>query len=180
MKLVCYSGFMVRKKQEKIGERIKARRMQLGLRQAQLAEMIGFTGKNPGSRVSRWETGDHEPEAMLPKIAAALDCSVDYLLGLTDDPEAHKSPQGSSDAVGGAAGAQDWQNAQDGHGTASGGQFTPSPATPEQRQIARAIRQLAETIGLLSQVVNDPVWCREHQAEISELMRQLQTRRETA
>ena len=30
----------------------------------------------------------------LAKIADVLDCSVDYLLGRTDDPQSHKHPQG--------------------------------------------------------------------------------------
>ena len=43
------------------------------------------------SVISKWKKGECLPNGeTLKRIADYLDCSVDYLLGRTDDPQAHK------------------------------------------------------------------------------------------
>ncbi|MBO5798359.1 MAG: helix-turn-helix transcriptional regulator [Clostridia bacterium] len=65
-----------------IGERIRARRKQLGLTQAQLAEKLYITNK----AVSKWETGEANPDlALLPRLAQVLGMSTDELLGMSKE-----------------------------------------------------------------------------------------------
>jgi transcriptional regulator with XRE-family HTH domain len=60
-----------------LGERLKALRLEKGLSQGELAEMVGGDGR----QISRYENGHITPSAeVLAKLAQALDCSVDYLL----------------------------------------------------------------------------------------------------
>lgn len=66
--------------------RMKARRVELGLSQAEFAQRIKISQQ----QVSIYESGRTKPSAdVLAHIAKALDCSADYLLGLTDDSRAH-------------------------------------------------------------------------------------------
>ena len=63
-------------------QRIKERRKALGLSQDELAEMAGT---NQG-QISRYENGESIPMAdVLEALARGLDCSADWLLGLTDN-----------------------------------------------------------------------------------------------
>lgn len=58
--------------------RIKMLREQKGMKQRELAEELGVSQNT----LSTWETERYEPDAeMLRKIAAALNTSVDYLIG---------------------------------------------------------------------------------------------------
>ena len=41
--------------------------------------------------ISKWKNGTLPNGEILIKIADYLDCSVDYLLGRTDNPNSHKS-----------------------------------------------------------------------------------------
>ncbi len=60
-----------------------------GLTQHELARICGF-GVN---QISRYETGTHDPSSTaLKKIATILDVSMDYLMGLTDEPHGNISP----------------------------------------------------------------------------------------
>ena len=60
------------------GERIRARRKELGMTQAQLAEKLYISNK----AVSKWETGESNPDiALLPRLAEILEMSTDELLG---------------------------------------------------------------------------------------------------
>jgi transcriptional regulator with XRE-family HTH domain len=64
-------------------ERLKAARELRGLSQAQLAERSGFQP----SAISRFETGASKPSFdNLRRLAAALEVSTDFLLGLVDEP----------------------------------------------------------------------------------------------
>ncbi len=46
----------------------------------------------PKSIIYEWASGKREPVSeYLIKLADYLDCSVDYLLGRTDNPNSHKS-----------------------------------------------------------------------------------------
>ncbi len=64
-----------------IGERIVARREELGLKQYQVAERIGVTK----TTMSKYENNVNLPNSdILTKLAKALETSVDYLCELTD------------------------------------------------------------------------------------------------
>lgn len=66
-----------------IGERIKVRRKQLGLTQEELA----FESETSQGAISRYELGVNEPTAeAIITLAIALNCSTDYLLGMSDNP----------------------------------------------------------------------------------------------
>ena len=64
------------------GERIRSRRKELGISADELAYRCGVNR----STIFRYETGDIEklPLSKLPPIAAALDTTVDYLMGWAD------------------------------------------------------------------------------------------------
>lgn len=69
---------------ETIGERIAKIRKEKGFTQLELAEKIGITR----SHVSKYEIGwIRLYDEMLIRFAIALDVSLDYLVGLTDNPE---------------------------------------------------------------------------------------------
>jgi len=68
-----------------VGERIKKRRLELGLTQEELAERMGYKGK---SSVSVAETkGDNVTTTKVKKFAAALDISYNYLIGDYDEDD---------------------------------------------------------------------------------------------
>lgn len=64
-----------------LGERIKELRTENGLSQEKLAKCLNVTRV----AVSKWETGDRQPNIdMLKKIADYFEVSTDFLLGRTD------------------------------------------------------------------------------------------------
>lgn len=67
-----------------VAQRLRERRKALGLSQAELAAKVSVSP----AYVSMIESGSRENvgSSVLTKIAAALDTTADYLLGLTDDP----------------------------------------------------------------------------------------------
>lgn len=66
------------------GERIKAARNKAGLKQSELAEKLGVAVITIG----QYERGKRQPRLeQLQAIAAALDVSVNYLLGLTPEEQ---------------------------------------------------------------------------------------------
>ena len=66
------------------GQRIKERRQKMNMTQDELAGKIGFSTKR---NVSNYETGVRSPDfEILCKIADALSCTIDYLLGREDAP----------------------------------------------------------------------------------------------
>lgn len=66
-----------------INERIKNRRIALDMSQDELANKIGYAGRDS---VSRIESGKHSvPQSKLVAIANALNCSVNYLLGIDEN-----------------------------------------------------------------------------------------------
>lgn len=71
---------------EHLGERIKARAKDKGITLKTLWEACGL-GRGTMSNLADGRSLAHDS---LARIADYLDCSVDYLLGRTDDPEAHK------------------------------------------------------------------------------------------
>jgi transcriptional regulator with XRE-family HTH domain len=74
-----------------LGARIKARRQELGLTQAQLAERLGLANV---VSVSRYEVGERDPRlATLIGIATALDWPVEDLVrGLGAPPPSNQRP----------------------------------------------------------------------------------------
>ena len=62
-------------------QRLKELRIEKQLSQKELADLVS-TGQ---SSISAWERGEREPLAhQLVDLARFFDCSVDYLLGITD------------------------------------------------------------------------------------------------
>ena len=77
-----------------MAEKIKNRRNEIRLRQQELADKIGVSVIT----ISRWEnpkSGRTPNASMLPKLAEALNTSVEYLMGLGDSEEKPPQPQES-------------------------------------------------------------------------------------
>lgn len=67
------------------GDRLRKRREELGLSRNELAGRLGIKPRALGF----YETNDREPSFdIVCKLADVLDCSVDYLFGRTDKPNA--------------------------------------------------------------------------------------------
>lgn len=65
------------------GKRLATLRKQKGLSQYELAKRLGFTR----GQISNYEQGTRQPDFdTLEKIANFFECSVDYLLGRSNDP----------------------------------------------------------------------------------------------
>ena len=65
----------------KFSQRLKELRIEKQLSQAELADLLS-TGQ---SSISAWERGDREPLAhQLVDLARVFECSIDYLLGISD------------------------------------------------------------------------------------------------
>lgn len=63
---------------KKVGERIRARRNEIGLTQRKLAERVGVSFP----QIQKYESGDNSVRlALLPDIAEALQTSVNELIG---------------------------------------------------------------------------------------------------
>lgn len=67
-----------------VGERIKERRIQLGLSQEELAYRLGLKGRSSVSKAEK--SGDTMTTTLISAYADALECSVIYLLGYEDIP----------------------------------------------------------------------------------------------
>lgn len=67
--------------------RLGDRRRGLGLTQSDVVARLGGLGVSTTNRtLSAMEHGQGVDVGRLPELAAALDCTVTYLLGLTSDP----------------------------------------------------------------------------------------------
>ena len=67
--------------------RIKERRRELGLTQAEVVERVSRHGSRLSNQaLSAIENGRRLAVGRLPDLADALDCTVTYLIGLTADP----------------------------------------------------------------------------------------------
>ena len=67
--------------------RLRRRRDDLGLTQKQIVTRLARCGLQTTNRaLSSLEHGSGLDVAKLPELALALDCTVTYLIGLTDDP----------------------------------------------------------------------------------------------
>ncbi len=71
---------------ESMGERLRSRREQLGLTQADVVRLVGV----PQSRLSEYECGKNQGMTLhtARKFAVALRCSIDYLAGLYEGYDA--------------------------------------------------------------------------------------------
>jgi len=68
--------------ESKISERIKYKRKSSGLTQSELGQKVGVSDVT----ILRWERGERTPNSsVLPKLAEALNTSVEYLMGLNED-----------------------------------------------------------------------------------------------
>jgi transcriptional regulator with XRE-family HTH domain len=68
-------------------QRLRDRRAELGLTQQQVVGRLARCGVRTTNRaLSGLEHGAGVDVAKLPELAIALDCTVTYLIGLTDDP----------------------------------------------------------------------------------------------
>lgn len=68
--------------------RIRERRRQLGLTQAEVVDRVNGQGSRLSNQaLSAIENGRRLAVGRLPDLAAALHCTVSYLLGLTADPD---------------------------------------------------------------------------------------------
>lgn len=68
-----------------IGERIKARRIELDMTQQDLAEKVGYKGK---TAISKIESGERDlRQSKIKPVAEALNTTVEYIMGWDDtDP----------------------------------------------------------------------------------------------
>lgn len=74
-------------RQHLITQRLRQRRVALGLTQKQVVDRLARHGLRTTNRtLSSVEHGAGLEVAKLPALAAALECTVTYLVGLTDDP----------------------------------------------------------------------------------------------
>lgn len=72
----------------KIADRIKARRLELGMTQDELAKKLGYKGK---SSINKIEGGSQDlPQKKIELIAKALDTTPEYIMGWTEVQESAK------------------------------------------------------------------------------------------
>lgn len=69
---------------DKIGNRIKKRRIELGLSQDALAEQLGYKSRSSITNIEKGKTGI--PAGMIEEFAKALNTSASYLFGWVNDP----------------------------------------------------------------------------------------------
>lgn len=70
-----------------IGDKIKARREELGLTQSELASKMGYAHKTSISKIENNKTDVNISD--VEKLAIALDTTPQYLMGWTSEPESH-------------------------------------------------------------------------------------------
>jgi hypothetical protein len=84
-----------------ITQRLRQRRDDLGLTQKQIVTRLARCGLLTTNRaLSSLEHGSGLDVAKLPELAIALDCTVSYLIGLTDDPHSWQPDPPSTLPVG--------------------------------------------------------------------------------
>lgn len=80
-----------------IGERIKKRRIELGMTQQELAEKIGYNSKTAISKIEMDERDLRQTK--IKPIADALETTVEYIMGWEDDEITRKLDQFSANQV---------------------------------------------------------------------------------
>ena len=68
-----------------VGNRIKQRRIELGLTQSELSAKLGYKGKTSVCAAETW--GDNITTTKVKKFAEALDVSFYYLMGYEDNTD---------------------------------------------------------------------------------------------
>jgi transcriptional regulator with XRE-family HTH domain len=89
-----------------ITQRLRDRRTDLGLTQKQVVTRLARRGVRTTNRaLSSLEHGAGIDVAKLPELAAALDCTVTYLVGLTSEPHCWEPDQAPAErpSLGGAS-----------------------------------------------------------------------------
>jgi transcriptional regulator with XRE-family HTH domain len=66
-----------------LSQRIKEERLRIGLSQEELGKKLSVSQQ----AVNKWENSKSNPDSeMIRKMADLFDCTIDYLVGRTDDP----------------------------------------------------------------------------------------------
>ena len=119
-----------------VSQRLRERRRTLGLTQKQVISRLARLGVlSTNKALSSLEHGSGLDVAKLPELAAALDCSVTWLLGLTDDPHSWE-PAGRRPTAGPRTRAVDAE--------------VVALATPSARVGTLGVRPLPRVLGPLS------------------------------
>ncbi len=81
----------------KFPERLKLRRQEVGMTQEQLAKATGLTTRS----IQNYEMGARRPrtDAIIEKLAAALNCSYDELMGIGDTYIMNAQERGGAQAA---------------------------------------------------------------------------------
>jgi transcriptional regulator with XRE-family HTH domain len=87
-------------RQHRITQRLRQRRVDLGLTQKQVVDRLARYGLHTTNRtLSSVEHGAGLDVAKVPALAGALECTVTYLVGLTDDPHRWEPDQSADKAA---------------------------------------------------------------------------------
>ena len=89
------------------GDGVRLLRELAGLTQTELVGRLGGDPAITNRSISTWENGRGLDFGWLPELAEALDCSVTYLLGMTDDPQRWEPAAASETAPGSTGTSQD-------------------------------------------------------------------------
>ena len=88
-------------RQHLITQRLRQRRVDLGLTQKQVVERLARHGLRTTNRtLSSVEHGAGLDVAKLPALSAALECTVTYLVGLTNHPDRWEPDESPKTAAG--------------------------------------------------------------------------------
>jgi transcriptional regulator with XRE-family HTH domain len=91
-------------RQHLITQRLRQRRVDLGLTQKQVVERLARCGLRTTNRtLSSVEHGAGLDVAKLPALAAALECTMTYLVGLTNDPHRWEPDESPTTTAGSGA-----------------------------------------------------------------------------
>lgn len=80
-----------------VADRIKMRRLELGLSQDELAKRMGYSTKSAVSRTEN--SGDKVGTNRIKAFAKALNCPVSYLMGFDDEIEIPDVVQGTAEII---------------------------------------------------------------------------------
>lgn len=87
--------FMARQMASLVGARIKQRRLELGLKQRQLADLVDPTGAIDNQRISDWERGVHTPsDRYMSALSVALERPVSWFYEQEKGPTPDLSDNG--------------------------------------------------------------------------------------
>lgn len=132
---------------EKIwGDTLRKARKRLGLKQEDLAQVLGVRRQTVGA----WEKGTTSPDiAVLSRVAATLKTSVSYLVGETEDPRPPsetgpfgKAPFRSETETGGMALAGETHTGREADRAEGVGNLTIELALPSGRTVAASPKQV--------------------------------------